>query len=65
MLQYVLSSFVVKIEPVELTQLSQIRGKNKAGDSAMGVSFHHKWHQEVRPKRAYVSSAAAVSVNPT
>ncbi|MBN1973542.1 MAG: hypothetical protein JW787_07875 [Sedimentisphaerales bacterium] len=48
-----------------LTQLSQIRDKNRAGDSASGVSFHHKWHQEVRPKRTYISSAAAVSVNPT
>jgi hypothetical protein len=47
-----------------ITQLSQIRGKNEAGDIAIGVSFYLKGYQEVRKKRVYIPWAAAVSVNP-
>lgn len=46
-----------------LTQLSQIRGKIRGGDSAMGVSFHHKWYQLAGSMRADISSAGAVSAN--
>ena len=45
-----------------LTQLSQIGIKIGGFDSASGVSFHHKTYHLAG---SYISSAAAVSANPS